>query len=102
MKERKTKQKNLCILDLTKIDGAGDFLCPRCGIKISPDDATEEIYSIVEAKVNSHGLEEVVISCNTCGSEIHVTGFSTLQELSDGEAKNCGSEEERICYINHM
>jgi len=26
--------------DLTKIDGDGDFPCPRCGIVISPEDFT--------------------------------------------------------------
>jgi hypothetical protein len=66
-------------LDLTKIDGNGDFSCPRCGRTISPDDNTEEAYSILETKVSSHGLEELVIRCNTCSSHIHLTGFSLLQ-----------------------
>jgi hypothetical protein len=69
-------------LDLTKIDGDGDFQCPRCGSIISPDETTEKTYHILEPKVNSHGLEELVICCNTCMSEIHLTGFSLLQELS--------------------
>lgn len=74
------KQKH--ILDLNKIDGEGDFSCPHCGVVISPEDSTEEKYSILEPKVNSNGLEEVEILCNCCGSHIHLTGFSFLQEIA--------------------
>jgi hypothetical protein len=69
-------------LDLNKMDGNGDFPCPRCGNIISPDETTEKTYNILEPKVNSHGLEELVICCNTCKSQIHLTGFSLLEELS--------------------
>ena len=74
------KQTKVLRIDLTKIEGDGDFPCPRCGIMISPDDSTEEKYSVLESKVNRKGLEEVVIVCNSCGSPIHLTGFSLLQE----------------------
>jgi DNA-directed RNA polymerase subunit RPC12/RpoP len=67
-------------IDLTKIEGNGDFACPRCGTKISPDDETEAVFSILGSKVNSNGLE-VVIRCNNCSSHIYLTGFSLLQEL---------------------
>ncbi len=69
-------------LDLTKMDGNGDFSCPRCRNIISPDDVTEKTYVILEPRVNSQGLEELVICCNTCKSHIHLTGFSLLRELS--------------------
>ena len=69
-------------LDLTKIEGNGDFPCPRCRSNISPNETTEKTYCIIEPKVNSHGLEELVISCNMCKSYIHLTGFSLLDELS--------------------
>jgi len=69
-------------LDLTKIDGNGDFPCPRCRSIISPDETAEKTYIILEPRVNSHGLEEIVICCNTCKSHIHLTGFSLLEELS--------------------
>ncbi|MGD0646002.1 MAG: hypothetical protein ABSA75_13940 [Candidatus Bathyarchaeia archaeon] len=75
------KQTQVYELDLTKIEGRGDFLCPRCGTSISPDDCNEEAYSILEPKVSSHGLEELVIRCNTCGSQLHLIGFSLLQKL---------------------
>jgi len=69
-------------VDLNKTDGNGDFPCPRCGNVISPDETAEESYSILEPKVNIHGLEEVVLCCNSCKSHIHLTGFSLLEELS--------------------
>ena len=69
-------------VDLTKIDGKGDFSCPQCGIVISPEDSTEEKYSVLEPKVKGNGLEEVVILCNGCGSHIHLIGFSLLQEIA--------------------
>jgi transcription initiation factor IIE alpha subunit len=77
-------QKQVYVLDLTKIDGSGEFPCPRCGNAISPDDCTEETYSILETRVNSQGLEELVIRCNKCGSQLRLTGFSLLQKLSEG------------------
>ena len=40
------KQAYAYKLDLTKIDGTGDFSCPKCGAIISPDDATEETYAL--------------------------------------------------------
>ena len=49
-------------VDLTKIDGNGDFPCPKCGVIIAPDDPTEEKYSVLEPRVNGNGLEEVIVS----------------------------------------
>jgi hypothetical protein len=69
-------------VDLTKIDGNGEISCPECGVVISPEDPTEEKYSILEPKVSSNGLEEVEILCNSCGSHIQLTGFSILQEIA--------------------
>ena len=76
------RMKQVHTVDLTKIDGNGDFPCPQCGIVISPDDPTEEKYSVLESKVNQNGLDEVVILCNSCGSHIHLTGFSLLEEIA--------------------
>ena len=69
-------------MDLTKICGKGDFPCPKCRSIISPDETSEETYSILDTKVNNHGLKEIVISCNKCKSQIHLIGFSLLEELS--------------------
>jgi predicted RNA-binding Zn-ribbon protein involved in translation (DUF1610 family) len=100
---RRMKQKQVYVLDLTKIDGNGDFSCPRCGTAISPDDCTEKAYSIMETKVNSHGLEELVIRCNKCESQLHLTGFSLLQKLSEVDEKESEKKrEETLCYITHV
>ena len=62
-------------IDLTKIDGEGDFLCPKCGVIISPEDRSESVYEIVETKVRNDELEELIILCNKCGSKIRLFGW---------------------------
>jgi predicted RNA-binding Zn-ribbon protein involved in translation (DUF1610 family) len=76
---KQTKQVLVTELDLTKIDGNGDFPCPNCGVIISPEDETEDVYTIVEEKVSNDVLEEMMIQCNKCGSRIRLTGFSVLE-----------------------
>ena len=75
-------RKEVFTLDLAKIEGDGDFSCPKCGTAISPDDDTEGTYSIVEPKVSGHSLKELVIQCNRCASKLSLTGFSLLDKLS--------------------
>ena len=75
------KQIQVYKIDLTKTDGSGDLLCPKCGNVISPEDVTEEAYSILETKVSKYGLEELAIRCNRCTSQIHLGGFYVLQNL---------------------
>jgi uncharacterized C2H2 Zn-finger protein len=77
------KQIQMYVLNLTQMDGGGDFSCPRCGNVISPDDCTEKTYSILEAKVSNQDLEEIMIRCNKCESELHLTGFSLLKKLNE-------------------
>ena len=72
-------------LNLTEIEGEGDFVCPKCGTLISPDDCSEKTYAILESKLSQFGLEELVIRCCKCKSQIHLTGFSLLRELSEIE-----------------
>jgi hypothetical protein len=88
-------------IDLTKIEGNGDFACPRCGAKISPDDETETAYSILGSKVNSNSLDEVLICCNKCSSHIHLTGFSLLQEMDPGEEEMKGrKKKDSVCCVS--
>ena len=75
------KRKEVFKLDLAKIEGDGEFSCPKCGTEISPDDDSEGTYSIVEPKVNNRGLKELVIRCNKCACKLHLTGFSILNNL---------------------
>ena len=49
-------------VDLTELQGEGDFPCPGCGVIISPEDETEDVYIIVNTKVNGDELEELVIN----------------------------------------
>jgi hypothetical protein len=76
---QKGKQALVSEMDLTKIDGNGDFPCPKCGIIISPEDESEEVYTIIEEKVRDDALEELVIQCNKCSCQIRLTGFSVLE-----------------------
>lgn len=69
------KQPLIYEVDLTKIQGDGDFPCPNCGVTISPEDETEAVYCILETKVKGETLEELVIQCNKCGSKIRLVGF---------------------------
>jgi len=78
------KQPLVYEVDLTKIKGEGDFPCPSCGVVISPEDETEDVYSILETKVKGESLEELVIQCNKCGSKIRLVGFLT-PELDNPE-----------------
>lgn len=80
-KSEKTKvsaKKSLLIhkIDLTKLAGKGDFLCPICQTKITPDDETEEVYTILEPKVKNNHLESLLIKCNNCSNKILLNGFS--------------------------
>jgi len=69
------KQPLVYEVDLTKIQGDGEFPCPNCGAIISPEDETEDVYRILETKVKGETLEELVIQCNNCGSKIRLVGF---------------------------
>jgi len=63
-------------VDLTKLDGEGEFTCPGCGIVISPEDETEDVYTIVSTKVTGEDLEELVIQCKRCKCKIRLIGFN--------------------------
>jgi transcription initiation factor IIE alpha subunit len=84
-KKRKRKMRTKLFLeykvDLVRIEGSGDFPCPKCGAKLSPEDETEAKYSIREIKTRGARLEELVIQCNRCGSLIHLAGFKLLDSL---------------------
>ena len=67
-------------IDLTKIKGGGEFKCPRCGIRISPDDMTEDVYTIIETVTKEDGLEKLILECNRCKSIILLTGFQLLNK----------------------
>jgi len=71
----KQSNEQLFTIDLARIEGNGDFPCPRCRVLISPDDESEDVYTIVDTKVRGESLEELTIQCNKCGSKIRLIGF---------------------------
>jgi len=71
----KQSSSQMFTIDLSKIEGKGDFPCPKCGVNISPEDESDDVYLILETKVHGDSLEELVIQCNKCGSKIRLTGF---------------------------
>jgi predicted RNA-binding Zn-ribbon protein involved in translation (DUF1610 family) len=81
VKPRRIKQVHSFRVDVAKTDKKGAFSCPSCGIIISPSNHSEKTYSILEAKMNSGELEEIIICCKRCGSQIYLTGFSIDPEL---------------------
>ncbi len=80
-------------VDLTKIEGEGDFPCPNCGVIISPEDETETVYTILNTKMKKESLVALIIQCNRCGSKIHLVGF--LSPPAD-KAKSEQLQPERI------
>ena len=86
--KRRKNDQDIYIIGLSKTSSSGVFSCPQCGTSISPDDTTEELYSIVEAKIKDSKLDEVVICCNTCTSEIRIVGLSTVERLSEAREEN--------------
>jgi len=98
------KQMHAYKIDLSRIEGDGDFSCPRCGTKISPDDNAEKTCSILKLKVNSHGLEELMIRCNKCSSYLYLTGLPFLQKMSkqSEEKTERRGKREAFWYIAHL
>jgi len=84
MRKTAVRKSGMYMVDLTKIDGDGAFPCPKCGAMISPDDETEEVYTLVRTKVRNDELAELVLVCNQCQSKIRLTGF-----LSPSQETRC-------------
>jgi len=76
----KQSQRTIFTVDITQIEGDGDFPCPKCGVMISPDDETETVYKIIDTKVKNRNLKELVILCNKCGSKVRLVGFLPLEK----------------------
>lgn len=72
----------LYTIDLTRSKRRGEFKCPKCGIEISPDDETEDVYTIMEPVMKGDYLEKIILQCNGCGSQIHLVGFHVLNKIA--------------------
>jgi len=62
-------------VDLTKVKGDGSIKCPSCGAQISPDDTTEDTYTVVEPVMRESRLDKILLQCNKCGCKINLVGF---------------------------
>jgi len=62
-------------VDLCKTEGNGEFRCPKCGTTISPDDLSEDTYTILQARVKEDQLQKIILQCKKCGSRLQLTGF---------------------------
>ena len=67
--------KNTFEVDLTNIEGDGDFHCLKCGLVISPDDLTTKAYTILSIEGKDDNPTSMVIQCNKCKSIINLNGF---------------------------
>ena len=73
------KSQLFCV-DLSRTKGTGEFECPKCGTKISPDDVSEDGYTILKPVMKGDRLERVILQCNKCGSKIQLLGFNALEK----------------------
>ncbi len=77
-------RKKTYTVDLANIEGEGDFPCPKCGTKISPDDETEEVYTVIDSIIGEDdAVESLTIQCKKCNSIINLEGLSALS--AEGE-----------------
>jgi hypothetical protein len=75
MLKKLDKKEMQYTINLAAADGDGSFQCPKCGMSISPDDASEENYQILDTKIVDDELSELMIACGKCKSTIKLTGF---------------------------
>jgi hypothetical protein len=70
-----TKEQEPYVVNLEKIEGDGDFPCPKCHVLLSPDDTTENNYVILDAQIANDSLSQLRLQCKHCSSIIELTGF---------------------------
>jgi len=69
-------------IDVRNLEADGTFNCPKCSNVISPDDETEEAYTIIENEVKGEELKALFIQCNKCKSVIRLFGFFEQLEIA--------------------
>jgi hypothetical protein len=75
------------IIHLDKIEGEGDFPCPKCGALLSPEDESEKTYTIVDIVIGDDEIpESMLIKCNNCNSTMRLEGFEALAEVEESRA----------------
>jgi len=76
----KMEKSKLFVVDLSETKKSGEFKCPKCGLRISPDDQSEDAYTILETIMKEDCLEKLILQCNKCGSKIHLIGFNSSED----------------------
>ena len=71
-------RKKVFKVDITTIEGDGEFPCPNCDTLISPDDFSGEVYTVLSILEDEDDLESMTIQCNKCSSIITLNGFELL------------------------
>ncbi|NLF87492.1 hypothetical protein GX563_01565 [Candidatus Bathyarchaeota archaeon] len=82
MKQKTAHQLTVYRMELDEINRNGSLPCPGCGAHISPDDQTEEVYTLLDVNMGNYGLDEIAIQCNRCQSQIYISGFSKAEQLT--------------------
>jgi predicted RNA-binding Zn-ribbon protein involved in translation (DUF1610 family) len=78
--------KQILKVDLTKIDGDGEFFCPNCNEIISPEDKSGLVYDIIDIQTGEGGtLNKVIIECKSCRNFISLIGFELLNTIGYSE-----------------
>jgi len=70
-------------IDTSRTKGSGEFRCPKCGTKISPDDQSEDVYTILRPVMKGDRLERIILQCNRCRSKIHLIVFNVFGKTID-------------------
>ena len=76
----KMEKSKSFVVDLSKTKRSGEFECPKCGVRISPDDQSEDAYIILETIMKRDCLEKLILQCNKCGSKIQLIGFDSSED----------------------
>jgi hypothetical protein len=87
MKQKIVNQIVVYRMHLSEINKNGSLPCPNCGAHISPDDHTDNIYTILDVNMNGDELDEIIIRCNKCQSQIQIGGFSGAEQLLNQRPK---------------
>lgn len=72
--------KKFFVVDLSDVGEKEKVTCPKCEAEISPNDKTEDVYTILKPVMKGPRLEKIIIKCNKCESLIHLVGFDTIQK----------------------
>ena len=84
-KGRNMQKSKPYTVDLNRVDGDGKVNCPKCGVEISPDDTSENVYTILEPILKGESLEKIILQCNKCGSRISLTGFQQANSKKNAQ-----------------